>query len=104
MVKLEWGTKRTCLNCEARFYDMLKKPPTCPKCETVFETLTATRGRRSKNSVANVAKDILALDVVGADIDLDLVADIDSDLIEDTDELDESLNDIPDVLSGEEDI
>jgi uncharacterized protein (TIGR02300 family) len=36
MVSAELGTKRTCPNCAARFYDLLKDPITCPKCATSF--------------------------------------------------------------------
>ena len=108
MVKLEWGTKRTCLSCGARFYDLQKVPPTCPKCGTVFEMQTVSRGRRGKAAIVDVTKDLLALDNVGGDLDLDLAADIDgdisADLIEDTDDLDDGLGDIPDVLNGEDDL
>ena len=36
MVKAELGTKRTCPNCAARFYDLLNSPIVCPKCGTSF--------------------------------------------------------------------
>jgi uncharacterized protein (TIGR02300 family) len=36
VVNAELGTKRTCPNCAARFYDLLKDPITCPKCSTSF--------------------------------------------------------------------
>jgi uncharacterized protein (TIGR02300 family) len=36
MVSAELGTKRSCPNCAARFYDLLKDPITCPKCGTSF--------------------------------------------------------------------
>lgn len=36
MVNAELGTKRTCPNCAARFYDLLKNPIQCPKCGTNF--------------------------------------------------------------------
>ena len=36
MAKPEWGTKRECQSCGARFYDLKRDPPVCPKCETVF--------------------------------------------------------------------
>jgi uncharacterized protein (TIGR02300 family) len=36
VVNAELGTKRTCPNCAARFYDLLKNPITCPKCGTSF--------------------------------------------------------------------
>jgi hypothetical protein len=69
---------------------------------------TVTRGRRGKSSTVDVTKDLLAIDGVGVDLGLDLVVDIDdgidADLIEDTDDLDEGLNDIPDVLSSEDDL
>ncbi|WP_284944350.1 TIGR02300 family protein [Acidisoma cladoniae] len=34
MVSPELGTKRTCVSCGARFYDLGKSAPTCPKCGT----------------------------------------------------------------------
>ena len=36
MVSAELGTKRTCPNCAARFYDLLRDPIMCPKCGTSF--------------------------------------------------------------------
>ncbi len=32
--KPEWGTKRTCDKCGARFYDLNRKPAACPQCGT----------------------------------------------------------------------
>ncbi|MBI5179028.1 MAG: TIGR02300 family protein [Nitrospinae bacterium] len=32
MVKPEWGTRYICYKCSARFYDMNKPAPICPKC------------------------------------------------------------------------
>ena len=32
----ERGLKRTCLSCEAKFYDMARTPMVCPKCGTEF--------------------------------------------------------------------
>jgi uncharacterized protein (TIGR02300 family) len=34
MVNPELGTKRTCVSCGARFYDLGKPAPSCPKCGT----------------------------------------------------------------------
>jgi len=36
VTKAKWGTKLTCQNCGAKFYDMKKKQPVCPKCETEY--------------------------------------------------------------------
>lgn len=34
MVKSEWGTRYTCIKCEASFYDLNKPEAICPKCNT----------------------------------------------------------------------
>ena len=34
MVKAELGTKRVCVACNTRFYDLMKQPAICPKCGT----------------------------------------------------------------------
>ncbi len=52
MVKPEWGTKRLCLECGAKFYDMLRDPITCPACETVLKLEAPPKSRRaSANAV-----------------------------------------------------
>ena len=45
MAKPELGTKRLCSGCGAKFYDLSKDPIVCPKCETVFHPVVATRSR-----------------------------------------------------------
>ena len=35
--KADRGTKRTCQECEARFYDLDHDPITCPICGVVFK-------------------------------------------------------------------
>lgn len=45
MAKPELGTKRLCGSCGAKFYDLNKDPIVCPKCETVFHPVVATRSR-----------------------------------------------------------
>ncbi len=34
MAKPELGTKRVCVSCGAKFYDLTKQPAVCPKCGT----------------------------------------------------------------------
>ena len=36
MAKPDWGVKRECQGCGARFYDLKRDPIVCPKCETVY--------------------------------------------------------------------
>jgi len=48
LAKPEWGEKRICLDCGAKFYDMQRSPIVCPSCETVFVPVVATRSSRAK--------------------------------------------------------
>ncbi|MBT6976518.1 MAG: TIGR02300 family protein [Rhodospirillaceae bacterium] len=48
MAKPEWGTKRTCLGCGAKFYDMGRSPITCPACDEPFAVAAPSRSRRSR--------------------------------------------------------
>lgn len=100
MVKLEWGTKRTCQSCTARFYDLRHSPIVCPKCGETYEIQVPGR-RRSRASAVEEASILPLVDeLLGADLELpdDLDADLEDDgLIEDTSDLGEDLDDI-DVL------
>ena len=42
----ELGSKQVCPNCQAKFYDLTKRPAHCPKCETEFDPDEAVRNRR----------------------------------------------------------
>ncbi|HBM90564.1 MAG TPA: TIGR02300 family protein [Rhodospirillaceae bacterium] len=48
MTKPEWGLKRICPNCAARYYDMKKKPPVCPSCGTAIAPETLSKSRRAR--------------------------------------------------------
>ena len=50
MAKKEWGTKRLCRACGARFYDMRKDPIFCPSCGELFEILPPGRVRRQRST------------------------------------------------------
>ena len=36
MAKAEWGLKRLCLSCGARFYDLQREPIVCPACGAAY--------------------------------------------------------------------
>ena len=40
MARPELGTKRVCLDCGAKYYDLNRDPITCPKCGAIFEVAT----------------------------------------------------------------
>jgi len=48
VAKAEWGLKRICPQCAARYYDMKKNPPVCPSCGTVFDPESMLRSRRGR--------------------------------------------------------
>lgn len=116
MAKPEWGLKRTCLGCGARFYDMQRDPIVCPSCEAEFDPLALVRPRRARAAAASQAKakaaaaeplaevveaddpevvtDDDALEIDDAAIDLD--DDDDDDIIPDDDD-DDAIASDPDV-------
>lgn len=71
MAKPEWGAKRICHNCGARFYDMLRDPIVCPKCSTQFDPEALLKSRRSRTAaVAELAaKTAVAVKAPAADAD-----------------------------------
>lgn len=110
MAKPEWGVKRTCNSCGARFYDMMRMPVICPKCQSAVETEVPFKARRAaaaeKAKPALVAEKALveaeeldgiedeeadAEEIDGGDSD-------DSGLIEDASDLGEDDDDMAEVM------
>ncbi|WP_411289096.1 TIGR02300 family protein [Phenylobacterium sp.] len=52
MANPELGTKQVCPNCQAKFYDLSKRPAHCPKCATEFDPDEAVRNRRVRARAA----------------------------------------------------
>ena len=50
MAKPELGTKRVCVACSTRFYDLTKSPAVCPKCGTE-QPIEQPRPRRTGGNV-----------------------------------------------------
>jgi uncharacterized protein (TIGR02300 family) len=55
VVKASWGTKRTCQNCAARFYDLNKSPIKCPKCGREHDREDFVKVRRGRAAAATTA-------------------------------------------------
>ena len=47
VAKPEWGMKRLCRSCGARFYDLRRKPIVCPKCDAAHDPDPADKPRRA---------------------------------------------------------
>src|SRR6201996_9234398 len=55
VVKANWGTKRTCQSCAARFYDLNKNPIKCPKCGREHDREDFVKVRRGRQTAAATA-------------------------------------------------
>ena len=95
MAKPEWGEKRICLDCGAKFYDMQRSPIVCPSCETEFVPVVTTRSSRAK-AAAPVPK---------PEPKKPAVADEDAALITDDDDDDDEIPDDPalEILGDDDD-
>ena len=52
MANPELGAKQICPNCQAKFYDLGRRPAVCPKCGTSFDPEEAVRNRRIRARTA----------------------------------------------------
>ena len=92
MAKPEWGSKRICPSCGARYYDLMRDPIVCPKCSTPFDPEAFLKARRSRPA-APVEKE---LEPVGAE-------DIDPDLeVEEAEVAEDEEEEAPAIEDGEE--
>lgn len=66
MVKPELGTKRVCVSCGARFYDLSRVPAVCPKCSTE-QPPEQPRARRSGGNVLEEKRRAKVVPVPGLD-------------------------------------
>ncbi|WP_343207175.1 TIGR02300 family protein [Azospirillum formosense] len=48
MAKPEWGVKRICPSCGARYYDLRKDPPVCPSCGAQFDPEALLKSRKAR--------------------------------------------------------
>ncbi len=107
MTNQNWGTKRLCQACGTRFYDMMKNPIVCPKCEEVYNPELVLRSRR-RNAVEDIKEEKILAKGVGFDSDgLPLVAEDDliaSVLGDDDEDGEESFIEDPADLGDDEDM
>ena len=119
MAKPEWGTKRICPSCGARYYDLTRRPVICPRCSTPFDPEAFLRSRRARPA-APIEKD---LEPVGAEeldtglgpeeadeaqegeeaVPLEEAEEEDEELLEDASELGEDEDDMAEVIENVED-
>ncbi len=119
MAKPEWGVKRTCQSCGARFYDLMRSPIICPKCESVVEVEVTFKPRRQSaaaeaKAAPKVAPVVLEEEPMDGDVEaeeaetaedeeteidaMDGGDDDESGLIEDASDLGEDDDDMAEVM------
>jgi uncharacterized protein (TIGR02300 family) len=101
VVKAELGTKRTCPSCAARFYDLMKNPIVCPKCNANFVAAQVLPSKGDMPAMAPAPKPRVvevADDVEVADVELISLEDAEAPDVADDDET----AGIEDVDLGEE--
>ena len=98
MAKPELGTKRVCVACATRFYDLTKSPAVCPKCGTE-QPIEQPRPRRTGG---NVAEDKRPKKATPASEDVDVeVEGVEEAEDEDVLEAADDLEDDADVIGGD---
>ena len=100
MAKPELGTKRVCVSCGARFYDLAKQPAVCPKCATE-QPIEQPRVRRVPGTFTDDRRRPKAVPVPGLD-DAEAEPEVateeaEEDVLEDTSDLEDSAEAIVDV-------
>lgn len=106
VAKPEWGMKRTCQSCGARFYDLNHKPIVCPKCGAVNESDLPFKARRG-GAAATVAKAPVPVPVVAAVAEEStemIEAEAPAELAETEEEEEELIEDASDLGEDEDDV
>ncbi len=104
MPEPEWGAKHICPSCGVKFYDLHRKPITCPTCDTMVVIETAQRSRRSPPPPARRPPPPAVVAAAEAeapdDTDEQTGDEEGSALIEDASDLGEDETDVAEVLNG----
>ncbi len=100
MAKPELGTKRVCVSCAARFFDLTRQPAVCPKCDTE-QPAEQPRVRRPIGNVMEEKRRAKVAPTPGledADVEVEVAEDeADEDVLEDTSDLEDEAEAIVEV-------
>ena len=101
MVAKDLGKKLSCQSCDAKFYDLMRKKPVCPKCDTAYVP-AKPRGRRAAASlvppVKNEPPKLIDDTEENDDLETDEDEDEDSSLMEDTSDIGNDEEDVAEVV------
>ena len=105
MAKPELGTKRVCIACGARFYDLTKVPAACPKCGTE-QPIEPPRPRRTGGNVVEDRRPKTPVPVPGEEADIEVEGveeESEEDMIEDAADLEDDADAIGPEIEVESD-
>lgn len=110
MAKPNWGLKRMCQSCGARFYDLGKDPILCPKCGTEFDPEAVLKTKRASakavaapRPVAPPVAEVEDIEPIEEEAVEGAEAKEEEEVIEDTSELGEDDEDVAEVVDKVED-
>ena len=98
MAKPELGTKRVCVSCSTRFYDLTKSPAVCPKCGTEQPVDQPRPRRTGGNVIEDKRPKKPAPAPEDVDVEVEGVEDVEE---EDVLEAADDLEDDTDAISGD---
>jgi uncharacterized protein (TIGR02300 family) len=100
MAKPELGTKRVCVSCSTKFYDLTRQPAVCPKCGTE-QPAEQPRMRRAAGNVMEDKRRAKVIPVPGLEepeTEVEVVEEeAEEDVLEDTSDLGEEEAEIVEV-------
>lgn len=100
------GTKRQCLNCGTKFYDLNRDPIVCPHCGTVFAVTSAKPSGRAKpeeQARSEPKVEVVEVDKAAAEAGAEIVSLEDAeDPDSDDDNGDEDIPEVEDVEEVED--
>ncbi|MDF7673642.1 TIGR02300 family protein [Acetobacteraceae bacterium ESL0709] len=103
MAKAELGLKRTCVECNSRFYDLNRVPPVCPKCGAI-QPANNSRLKNREDELEDNKENVLIQNEHENDLDVDIDTDdeADDDVMTDDDLDDDISSDIEVTTDNDE--
>ena len=93
MVKVDLGTKRACLACGMRFYDLSRSPIICPGCGAEFDPENIIKSRKNRPATKTISReDITVIDHDQIEND-DVTNDLTDTVVDDDDDNDIDFDD-----------
>lgn len=90
MAKPELGTKRVCVSCGTKFYDLQKSPAVCPKCGAEQPAELPRARRAGGNVVEDKRPKKPAPGIEDTDVEVDAAdEEAEEDVLEDTSDLED---------------